>query len=256
MSPFTVTLPHFEGPLDLLLHLIERRELDVTTVSLATVTDEFLRTIRELEQADPDGIADFLVVAAKLVLIKSRLLLPAPPAEADEETNEGEELAQALEAYRRFKQVAVQLGEREAQGLRSYARTAPTPELQPRLDPKGLTLNDLFAALRTVLKEKEPEPANVDTVVQPIRITVRQRITELTARLREGQPLEFTALLSAEPSRQEVIATFLALLELIKLGWVTVRQEGLWGRIQLAPVLEKLPAEEAHHSATEIDEYV
>jgi segregation and condensation protein A len=256
MTPFTITLPHFEGPLDLLLHLIERRELDVTTVSLAAVTDEFLRTIGELERADPDGIADFLVVAAKLVLIKSRMLLPAPPSAEAEEDDEGEELAQALEMYRQFKQVAAHLGEREAQGLRSYARVTPPPDLQPRLDPTGLTLNDLFAALRTVLKEKEPEPENVDTVVRPIRITVRQRIVELTAHLREGKPLAFAEVLGGAPSRQEVIATFLAMLELIKMGWVSVQQEGLWGRIELTPILEKLPHEDAHDPTAEIDEYV
>lgn len=255
--PYTVTLPHFEfeGPLELLLQLIEKKELDITLISLASVTDEFLATLRAHEPRDPDQLADFLVVAARLLLIKSTLLLPGTPQEGPEE-EQGENLAQTLELYRHFKEVATHLAEREAQGLRSFVRQAPIPGLEPRLDPQGLTLNDLFGALRKILQERPPEPESVDEVVRPLRITVRQRINELTARLREGQPLAFGTLLSAEPTRQEVIATFLALLELLKLGWARVRQEGLWGQIELVPILEELPHSEGEEGPAEVDEYI
>ena len=111
---FTVSLPLFNGPLDLLLRLIEKRELDISQLALASVTEEYIQQIDQLapEQA-PDEIAEFLVVAAKLLLIKSSLLLPADPVEEEEEL--GDDLAQSLARYRQYKQVASELGEREAE---------------------------------------------------------------------------------------------------------------------------------------------
>lgn len=239
----------------LLLHLIEKREVDITRIALAAVTDEFLQYIEGMERADPSGIADFLVVAARLVQLKSALLLPTERVEPGEE-DAGETLARALESYRQFKQVAGELGEREAQGLRSYPRAAAPPPLERRLAPEGVALGDLFAALRRVLQEKAPESEPVDEVVRPLRVTVRQRIREVVAQLREGEPVEFLALLSREPSRQEVIATFLAMLEVLRRGWAQVRQEELWGRIELVPLLEALPEDEADEATREVDEYV
>ncbi len=229
--------------------------MDVTEVALAAVTDEYLRTIRAMEQANPEQIADFLVVAAKLLLIKSRMLLPTPPTEESEE-DEGEDLARSLEVYRQYKQVAGKLAEREAAGLRAYLRLAGPPDMERRLSANGTSLAALFAALQKVLQAREPEPENVDTVVRPLRITVRQRIDDLTEQLRRGQPLRFDELVSAGASRQEVIATFLAMLELLKLGWVRVEQAGLWGRIELLPVPNALPEPQSEQGTTEIDEYV
>lgn len=249
---YTVLLPSFEGPLDLLLHLIEKNELDITTLSLARVTDDFLRTIDALRQQDPDTIADFLVVAAKLVLIKSTSLLPVERVVTDPERT-GEELARALEVYRHFKQVAQGLGEREAQNLRSYARAEVSHSLTKRLDPGGLTLNDLFKSLKRILQEKALEPESVDEVVRPLRITVRQRLTELTRALRHGKSLPFTQLLSDAPDRQEVIVTFLALLEVLRLGWARVVQTELWGEILLVPQPDALP--EKGGDEIEVEEY-
>lgn len=256
MSRINVSVPHFEGPLDLLLKLIERRELDVTRLSLAAVTDEFLATIRGMEVADPDQIADFLVIAARLLLIKSRSLLPVPPEEESPEQDSGEELARMLETYRRFKEVAAALGEREAEGLRAYTRDAPLPDLKPRLDPDGMSVGALFGALQELLLEVPPEPESVDAVVQPIRVTVRQRITDLTGQLRRGKRLSFRSLLTPAAGRQEVIASFLALLELLKLGWCRVEQGALWGEIDLIPLPQAIPDEETADAAHEIDEYV
>jgi segregation and condensation protein A len=251
----TVNLSIYQGPLDLLLHLIEKQQLDITKVALATVTNEYLSTIREMDQAEPDQIADFLVVAARLLLIKSQLLLPVERVEEPEE-DEGEDLARALQLYVQFKAVAAGLAEREAGGLRSYPRTAPPPEPSRRLAPQGASPDDLLASLERILREQEPEPENVDEVVRPLRITVRQRIAELTAQLRAGQPMPFPVLLSKEPTRQEIIATFLAMLELLKLGWVRVHQHELWGGIEIAPVPDALPDEQAEDTASEIDEYI
>lgn len=246
MNEFIVHLPVFEGPLDLLLHLIERRELDITQVSLAAVTDEYLEYLHQLEEVDPARVASFLVIAARLLVIKSRLLLPseAPPPDEDEE-DEGEELVRALEVYRQFKQVAALLQEREVAGLRAYVREAPPPDLEPRLVPDGTGLADLLAALRRVLAQVPEEPESVDTVVRPIKVTVRECARRLTERLRQGRPFRFEEMFKGVPTRQEVIATFLALLELIRLQRARVRQPEPFAPIEIEPVLENLPPADA-----------
>lgn len=258
-ADFTVQLPLFEGPLDLLLHLIEKRELDITRVSLAAVTDDYLAYLRTLEAVDPGRVAEFLVIAARLLLIKSRLLLPQEQREQDEDEDDGAALARALEAYRQFKRIARALSERESQGLRAYLREAPAPDLEKRLDPGGLTSADLLAALRAVLDQHPPPPQSVDAVVRPLRVSVRQRINELTTRLRTGEVLAFEEVLGAAPDRQDVIATFLALLELIKMGCARARQRELFAPITIEPVMEvlaQLPEEEADQSTGDIDQEV
>lgn len=253
-SEFTVQLPVFEGPLDLLLHLIQKRELDITKVSLAAVTDDYLAYLRRLERVDPGRIADFLVIAARLLVIKSRLLLPVDEDTDADDEEDGEALARALEAYRQFREVADMLADREAEGLRAYIREAPSPELEPRLDPQGTSLDDLMRALRRVLEERPDEPESVDTVVRPIRVTVRECIENLTSRLRQGTRFNFEELLSEQRSRQEIIGNFLALLELIKMQRATVQQESLFTQIYIEPIPENIPApDEAEEIISEFD---
>ncbi len=132
---YTVQLPEFEGPLDLLLRLIEREELDITTIALAQVADTYLAQVRALDVPDPAALSAFLVIAAKLLLIKSRALLPRPAAAkgADESIDEGVELARQLREYQRFKQAAALLRSWEEQGHHSYARAvAPPAPLLPQ----------------------------------------------------------------------------------------------------------------------------
>ena len=128
---YQVRLPVFEGPLDLLLHLIEREKLDISTVSLAQVTGQFLDYVNDCEDIQPHILADFLVMAARLVFIKSRALLPRPPAANDEEEEDpGEVLARQLREYKRFRQAASALRVIEESGFRSYIRVAGPPELE------------------------------------------------------------------------------------------------------------------------------
>ena len=128
-SAYTVQLPVFAGPLDLLLQLIEREELDITKVSLAQVTDQFLSYIKVLEQLNISDLADFLVIAARLVLIKSEALLPRPVERQPGEEDPGDELARQLLAYKKYKQIAGLLKEREDTNLRTYLRLAPPPKM-------------------------------------------------------------------------------------------------------------------------------
>jgi segregation and condensation protein A len=231
VQPYLVKLEVFEGPLDLLLHLIEKQELDITKVSLAAVTDQYLEYIQHLERISAENLADFLVVAAKLLLIKSRALLPAPPAaEREEEEDLGEELARQLREYKKFKQVAQQLREREEHGLQAYVRIASLPNVERELDLTDVSLDDLLAAVQEALALRPP-PEPVNGIVAPIVMSVSDKIQEIGALLSVHRSLSFNRLLHSAASRAEVIVTFLALLELIKGRRARVQQAQLFGEI-------------------------
>jgi len=140
---FPVDLPVYQGPLDLLLQLIEREELDITKVALAQVTDQYLAYVREMEQHDLANIADFVIIAARLLLIKSEALLPRPPQRAPGEEDPGEELARQLILYKKYKEIGEILRHREDEGLRTFLRTAAPPKADPKLDLSNLTALDL-----------------------------------------------------------------------------------------------------------------
>jgi segregation and condensation protein A len=250
---YRVSLPLFEGPLDLLLHLIEREELDITSISLVQVTDQYLLHIGQMESASGDALADFLVIAARLILIKSQALLPRPPARPGEEPLEdaGEELARQLREYKRFKQVARGLGERDALELRSFVRVAPTPRLQSKIDLEGVGLEDLLEAVRRALAIAPPA-APVGEIVRPFVVTIQERAALILDLADAGKPFAFDSLLSNGASRLEIIVTFLALLELLKRKRVRVAQTGLFGEI----AIEGVPAgvDEAEELDFDLDE--
>jgi segregation and condensation protein A len=230
MSPqYRIRLPVFEGPLDLLLHLIEREELDITTVALAQVTDQYLAYLAELEQSQVKELTAFLVVAAKLLLIKSLALLPRPPALSSEAEDVGDELVHQLRVYKRFKEIATFLQEREKLGLHGYVRIAPLPHPEPQLDLGDTTLDDLLAAVQETLNARPALP--VGEVVTPITVTIAEQIAHIEAQLARRRHVRFRELLSEATTRVEVIVTLLALLELIKQDRVHVRQERLFGKI-------------------------
>ncbi|RLC64547.1 MAG: hypothetical protein DRI80_01055 [Chloroflexota bacterium] len=242
--PCQIQLSVFEGPLDLLLHLIEREELDITTVALAKVTDQYLAYLAELERGQIKELADFLVVAAKLLLIKSQVLLPRPPSPTPETEDVGDELVHQLQVYRRFKQVAALLHEREMQGLHGYVRIVPLPPLEPQVDLGEVTLDDLLAAVQEALDAKSAPP--IGEVVAPIVVTVAEQIACIEERLTWQRQVCFREILSDTATSVEVIVTLLALLELIKQDRVRVRQERLFGEIIIE---RRIPAEGAPAAA-------
>lgn len=229
---YQVKLPLFEGPLDLLLHLIEREELDITTISLASVTDQFIAYLQTLREVQAGVIADFLVVAARLLLIKSRLLLPKPPPLVDEEEDPGEALVRRLLAYKRFKRAAQYLREREQAGLRSYVRLAPPPVLEQRLDLAGVSLHDLVAAMSRVLATL-PESQPVGLMVSPRKVTVQEKMALIESLVRGGQSVSFATVLRGAATRVDVVVSFWAVLELIKRGRLEATQPELFGEIVL-----------------------
>jgi segregation and condensation protein A len=225
-------LPVFEGPLDLLLHLIEREELDITRVSLAQVTDQYLEYISRLEEREVSNLVDFLIVASKLLLIKSRLLLPAPPVTADEEEDVGDDLVRQLIEYRKFKKLAALLAQRNQENLHAYVRVGTTviSGSNKTLDMNDVTLDALVEAVRQAL-DIAPEGSNVSQVVPPITVSVHDKIRLITTRLERRGETTFQEVITGARSRLEVIVTFLAMLELIRTARLSVQQEGLFGRI-------------------------
>lgn len=229
-TPYSVQLEVYEGPLDLLLQLIERAELDITKVALAQVTDQYLAHLRVLDSRKLGEIAEFLAIAAKLILIKSEALLPRPPALQPGEEDTGEELARQLMAYKLYKEIAKSLHGREAAGLRSYLRLAPPPKVEPKLDLSNVTALDLLAAVHRALAVVPNKPS-LDSVVAPPRVTIRDRIAIIRRELRPRGQANFQSLLVGAKSRMEIVVTFLAVLELIKRRWVVAQQESAFGEI-------------------------
>ena len=228
---YSVSTPVYEGPLDLLLQLIERAELDITAVSLALVTDQYLAYIHQM-QVPADDISGFLVVAAKLIQIKSEALLPRPPVREAGEENLGEALAYQLRIYKRYKELSNWLDDRETQHLRTYLRVAPPPKVESRLDLSDITLNDLLAAAVEVFSD-EAEKQALGTIISAPRITIREKIAMIADRLGKEKSASFNGMLGKKPTRLEVVVTFLALLELVKRYRVSARQDKLFSDIQI-----------------------
>lgn len=239
---YQVQISMYEGPMDLLLHLIEREELDITRVALAQVTDQYLAYLAILKQVEADFLTDFLVVAAKLLFIKSRALLPKPPPSLEEEEEEediGDQLARQLRIYKQFKTVAEVLRQRETDGLKNFIRVASPPKLEPKLTLGDVTLDDLVAAVRQALEVRPPNPA-VSKVVSPMTVTIGEQMALIRAQLTQHSQIRFQSLLGRAVSRVEIIVTFLAVLELIKQYVVVVQQDGLYGDIVVSPYKTEL----------------
>ncbi len=233
LTTYPIRLPAFEGPLDLLLRLIEREELDVTAISLAQVTDQYLAIIAEMGRQSMADLTAFLVVAAKLLLIKSQALLPRPPAEGiSGEEDVASDLIRQLEEYRRFKRAAQELAQWAQEGRRAYVRVSPPPAPQPTFDLTDTTLEGLLAAAQEAMDALPISP--VGEVIQPLTITVADQVRRIQERLALKERIRFQEVLSAAASKVEVIFTLLAVLQLLKEDRLWVWQEELFGPILIA----------------------
>lgn len=232
---YRVDLPAFQGPLDLLLSLVENEELEITEISLARVADQFLAYLERIEETRAESLADFLAVAAKLVLIKSRALLPQPVATAPNgEPDVADELLEQLRQYKLFKTVAGSLDERQTQGMRTYLRLAPPPKVTVQLDLQDVTIRDLLLAVQEALHVAPPaEP--VSQVVSPVDITIKGQMEMIRLCALERRRVVFQEILAQARSRIEIAVTLLAILELLKQRQVTVSQEKLFGAIVIEP---------------------
>ena len=230
-TAFQLQLPVFEGPLDLLLYLIEREELDITAVSLVQVTDQYLSHLRSGEQVDATALAEFIATGTRLLLLKSRALLPQPPSDDEDVEELGEDLVQRLREYRRFKEAAGMLQDIEAEGRRTYPREAPPPELPLPTGLDGVTLDLLAEIVREVLERQPVEEPEV--IVEREELTGEEMVAELTQALRRQSQVSFRSFISSCRSRLEVIVAFIAVLELIKALRLEAAQDAPFGDISL-----------------------
>jgi segregation and condensation protein A len=217
----------FQGPLDLLLALIERRQLEITEVSLAQVADQYLQAVRSRPEPDPELLAEFLVIGARLLLLKSRALLPRPEPVDDEEPLD--DLTARLEIYRQFRDRALEIAARLESGAQSFSHP-PRPELtsvQPPLAP--VDARELARLWQAILRRRPAAPVKFDPPVT--RVTVAERIDALRALLLTNSTLDWERV--AGQTLDEVIASFLAVLEMVRRAELLVRQEAIFGAIIL-----------------------
>lgn len=225
-----VQLEIFAGPLDLLLHLIKKNEVSITDIPIATITEQYLATLELLQTLSLDVAGEFLVMAATLVHIKSRMLLPAGDDEADDDEggDPRDELVRRLLEYQRFKEAAEQLEQREILTRDVFVRSAPASE---EAGPRGfreISVFELLSALRRVI-ERLPNDSVHEVTLD--KITVREKMTLLLDRLRAGGKVLFESLFDEVKTRMEVVVTFLAMLELVKVRAIRIFQEDLEGPI-------------------------
>lgn len=253
MDDYSVILPEYEGPLDLLLQLIERAELDITRMSLASVADQYLEFVTKPGNIELNALADYLVLAARLILIKSRSLLPRPETEqAAEVEDSADALARQLREYKLFKQLAQKLREREQADIHTYPRRAPTPKPVVTHPTRiaGLSFKTLFNALkRTIDANPQIGPG---AVVEPLRLSIHHRIAHIRELTSLTVRVQFTSLLAEASTRVEIIVTFLAILESLKRKLIFVEQDDMFGEIYLSkreeaeshiPTLEELESD-------------
>lgn len=240
-EPYTVHLPGFDGPMDLLLNLIEKNQLEITTISLVAVTDQFVAYLRMWDEPPLPRLADFVAMAARLLLIKSRSLLPRQPRVSDDDESDplddAEVLAQRLREYQLAREIARALRARELAGLQSFTRAARLvdPELMLTWAPPklvGLNVNALAAVFKRVLTEQkfsQPEQLPLPLV------TVAEKIEEIEALLAERGHMTLEEALRAATSRFAMVVTFLAVLELWHQGRLEVIQKTLFGPVEILP---------------------
>jgi len=237
---YQLTLPIFEGPLDLLLHLIEREELDITNIALVSVTDQYMAYLHSSEQINLDALADFIVIGARLLLLKSRALLPKPLADdlaAVAVEDDGDDLTRQLIEYKLFKEAAGRLRDIEVAGLHSYPRIAPPPDLPAPTGLDGVTL-DLLQEMVLAALTRQPDDEPVQ-VIHPNKFTVREKVELICDLLASEGRVSFKGLIEACRTRMEIIVSFMAVLELIKLRVLDALQDAAFADIVLVPTDEQ-----------------
>jgi len=230
--PYSVITKVYEGPLDLLLRLIERAELDVTKLALAEVTNQYLEYLRNFPNIIAADVSSFLVIAAKLIQIKSEILLPRPPIREPGEEDPGDSLVQQLIIYKRFREIAEFLMKRDQHGLHNYPRYSSSVIFETKFNPNSLSLDNLLEAANIVFSQ-EKEVASLNFLITPPRTSIREKIVLINNFLREHRRGTFQNLILSSYRRLDVVITFLALLELIKRRMILVRQESIFGQIEI-----------------------
>lgn len=234
--PLTLHLKQFDGPLDMLLFLIGKAKINIRDIFVSQVTDQYIQSVQNAPDLDMDDASAFLTMAATLLEIKSRSLLPKPKEETEEDPEQA--LIRQLEEYQRFKQIAQDMqGFEKAAALMYQKLPEEYPLPPPTLELTGLTLDGLLAAFARVMAripEEEETPAITARRIIRDEYTIPRCTAHILKRLRQG-PVHFEELFSPHPTRDEVVTLFLSLLELLRLGRAAVAQESVFGEMLLEP---------------------
>jgi len=227
LDAYAVKLSVFEGQLDLLLHLIRQNEVEITDIPVARIAEQYLETIELMQELNLDLAAEYLVMAATLALIKSRMLLPGEEQEDEEGIDPRAELVQRLLEYQRFKEAAETLSQRRLLGRDVWSVLGPGPERTPDAEREiEVGLFDLVAAFREVLENIEDGELRHE--VETEHVTVRERMMEVMELLESNESVEFMQIFErggeSLPSRPVLVATFLAVLELARLSALRIYQ--------------------------------
>jgi segregation and condensation protein A len=242
---YVVRLPIFEGPLDLLLHLIEKRQMEITTISLFAVTDQYLEYLHqwEAEQLPLANMASFVAIAARLLFIKSQSLLPRSSKEETSEEVESavtmaEELQQHLVEYKRAKEIATTLRQREEAGFQTHSRSGLLAGIEAQLawtPPTlvGMEVQSLARAFKRLIELQARDEENNSALLPIARVRVSERIATIVGHLQERPSVLLTEIILHEHSRLVIIVTFLAVLELWKWQRINVTQADPLGPIAI-----------------------
>jgi segregation and condensation protein A len=232
-QPYNVKLDNiFEGPMDLLVHLIKKNEVDIYDIPIAVITSQYLEYLEWLKLMNVDFAGDFLVMAATLAQIKSRMLLPRHESEGDEE-DPRMEIAKPLQEYLEMKSVAEQLAGRDLLGEKTFIRTYPKEAFEEYKEGDEIIQVGLFELIDAFQKilANIPEPHRIE--LNADTISVKERISEIVDILENQASITFYELFPAEAGKSEIIVTFLALLEMVKLGLVSIAQHVASGIIRI-----------------------
>ena len=237
---------NFDGPLDLLLHLIEKDRIDIYDIPIADITAQYLNYLELMKEEDLDTMSDFLLMAATLLDIKARMLLPQEGSDEDEEeeSDPREELVQRLLLYKRFRYMAEELEKQEDEASRYIYKEADLPsevlDYTPPIDMDSLLSEVDMQKLRSIFLEvMRRKEYRRDTrresfgIIKRDRIPVKSRISSLISYARSRKSFSFRSLLSSASGKEEVVVTFLAVLELMKVGAVKVRQDETGGDMEV-----------------------
>ncbi len=239
-ADYKVKLEVFEGPLDLLLYLIKKEEVDIYDIPIERITNQYMEYLSLMQLLNLEVAGEFLVMAATLMYIKSRMLLPVDQQVTDAEAEEGEdprwELIRQLVEYKKFKDAAVQLSKREDEQAKIFPRQGPDAGIEVDKDVPlaEVSIFDLINAFNEVLK-KATAREDFHEILEE-RFTVSDKIEEILYSLRDRMEMIFSELFANAGSRAEVVVTFLALLELIRMKRLKVQQAEAFGEIQVIKV--------------------
>lgn len=237
-----VKLEVFEGPLDLLLHLIDKNKVDIYDIPIVEITNQYLEYIKLLEKSDMNLMSEFLLMAATLLDIKCKMLLPKELGEDGEEEDPREELVQKLLEYKMYKYMSLELKDRQLDAERSYYKKATLPPevvaYQPPVDLEellqGVNLGKLHEIFQATLKRQEDK---IDPIrsqfgkIEKDEINMDEKLTFIQTYIQSHKQFSFRRLLEKNHSKMEIVITFLTILELMKIGQITISQEALFDDI-------------------------